>query len=115
LYVLAWIFCFLLVIVDILAVRETTLDILTAVQVNRIANAPEAQANLQRIRFGFSIQAIDQGFLFVGGIVAVIFALGIEYYFWTGRKKGKLLPRIGRVAGIEVAVFVVCVVTILLV
>ena len=47
--------------------------------------------------------------LFGGGIVTVVLALVIEYYFRMGQQKGKLLQRIGRVVGSQVAVFVVCV------
>lgn len=115
LYVLAWLFCCLLLIVDLLAIRETSLDILTAIQVQRIANAPETQANMERIHFGFSMQAIDQGMLFAGGIFAMIFALGVEYYFRKGQKQGLLLRRIATVIGIQAAVFVVCVIIITLV
>ena len=115
LYVLVWLVCCLLAVADMLAIRETSLDILTAVQVQRIENARETQANMERIHFGFKMQAIDQVMLFVGGIIAMIFALGIEYYFRMGQKKGVLLQRIGRVVAIQVGIFVICVIILTLV
>jgi len=105
----------LLAVADMLAIREASLDILTAVQVQRIENARETQANMERIHFGFKMQAMDQVMLFVGGIIAMIFALGIEYYFRMGQKKGVLLQRIGRVVAIQVGIFVICVIILTLV
>jgi len=115
LYVLVWLVCCLLAVADMLAIREASLDILTAVQVQRIENARETQANMERIHFGFKMQAMDQVMLFVGGIIAMIFALGIEYYFRMGQKKGVLLQRIGRVVAIQVGIFVICVIILTLV
>ena len=115
LYVLVWLVCCLLAVADMLAIREASLDILTAVQVQRIENARETQANMERIHFGFKMQAIDQVMLFVGGIIAMIFALGIEYYFRMGQKKGVLLQRIGRVVAIQVGIFVICVIILTLI
>jgi hypothetical protein len=110
LYSLAWLICCLLVIVDILAVREATLDMLTAIQVQRMASAAEGELNLERIEAGRTMQAIDQGLLFFGGIVAVVLAIAIEYYFRIGQKQGKLLQRIGRVVGIQVAILLASVI-----
>lgn len=110
LYSLAWLICSLLVIVDILAVREASLDVMTAIRMQQIANAPEREANLVEIETGFTMQVIDQGLLFFGGVVAVVAAIGLEYYFRLGRQQGKLLPRIAKVVGIQVAIFVVCVI-----
>jgi hypothetical protein len=114
-YALAWLVCSLLVIIDILAVREASLDVLTAIQVGQIESSEVNERALTQIRFGFRIQAIDQGFMFVGGIVAVVLAIGIEYYFRMGQKKGKLLQRVLQVIGLLVAVFVLCVVVRILV
>jgi chromate transport protein ChrA len=110
LYSLAWLICCLLVIVDILAIREASLDVLTAIQAQRIAAAPEGEAVAEQINIGFAIQALDQGLLFFGGIVAVVIAIGLEYYFRMGQRQGKLLRRISMVVGIQIAIFVICVV-----
>ena len=110
LYSLAWLVCCLLVIVDILSIREAALDIVTAIQVQRIANAPEGTATQERLNTGFTAQAIDQGMLFFGGVVAVVFAIAIEYYFRSGQKIGRLWQRIGGVFGVLVAIFIVCVI-----
>lgn len=110
LYSLAWLVCCLILIVDILSIREAALDILTAIQVQRIENAPEGEATAERLETGFTTQAIDQGMLFFGGVVAVVFAIGIEYYFRRGQKIGRLWQRIGGVFGVLVAIFIVCVI-----
>jgi hypothetical protein len=110
LYSLAGLISSLLIIVDILAIREASLDVLTAFQVQRVANAPEGQGNIEVVETGFAMQAVDQGLLFFGGIVAVAFAIGVEYYFRTGQKKGQFWQRVLRVVGILLAVFIVCVV-----
>jgi hypothetical protein len=107
LYSLAWLVCCLLVIVDILVIREASLDILTAIQVQQIAQAPEGQATSVRFELGSIIQAVDQGLLFFGGIVAIVLAIGLEYYFRMGQKQGKLVRRVALVIGIQVAIFVV--------
>jgi len=110
LYSLAWLVCCLLVIVDILAIREASLDVLTAIQARRVANAPSGEATREMIDIGGTIRALDQGLLFFGGVAAVVFAIGIEYYFRRGQKQGRLWQRIGGVVGILVAVFIVCVI-----
>ena len=110
LYSLAWLVCCLLVIVDILGIREASLDVVTAIQVQRVENAPEGQAKLEELRTGFTMQAIDQGLLFFGGVVAVVLAIGLEYYFRMGRQQGKLLRRIGQVVGIQIGIFLACVI-----
>ncbi len=110
LYSLAWLVCCLLLIVDILAIREASLDILTAVQAQRVASAPTGEATKQMMDIGGTIQAISQGLLFFGGVAAVVFAIGIEYYFRRGQKIGRLWQRIGGVMGVLLAVFIVCVI-----
>jgi hypothetical protein len=110
LYGLAWLICSILVIVDILAIREASLDILTAVQYSQLEAAEETEKGALRIQTGFTLQTIDQGFMFIGGIVAVTLAIAIEYYFRLGQQKGHLLRRVGIVVGWLVGIFIVCVV-----
>ena len=109
LYMLAWLICSLFVIVDVLAIREATLDVLTANQVRQIEQSAEKEKTATRISTGFTMTAVDQGIIFLGGVVAVVFAIAIEYYFRIGKQKGLLLKRVGLTLAIEVAIFVVCV------
>jgi len=110
LYSLAWLICSLLVIVDILSIREAALDVLTVVQIQQVESSETNERFRTQFDTGFVIGALDQGMLFGGGIVAVVLAIAIEYYFRMGQKKGLLLKRIGWVLGIQIAIFVVCVV-----
>ncbi len=102
LYAIAWFISSLLAVVDLLNLRETVLDVLTSIQFgiqqNDLQNAQE---------FGKTIQAIDQGLLFLGGTVAVALAVFFEYYFRKGEEKGKLVKRIVWVISIEVAIYLV--------
>jgi len=109
LYMLAWLVCSILVIVDILAIREASKDILTAARANQIAKSAEGEKGSTLISTGFTMTAIDQGFLFMGGILAVVLAIAIEYYFRLVNQKGILLKRIGLVVAIQVGVFIICV------
>lgn len=102
LYAIAWFISSLLAVVDLLNLRETVLDILTAVQFRM------QQADLQKAQeFGKTIQVVDQGLLFVGGCVAVALAVSFEYYFRKGEAKGLLLKRVLWVIGSEVVLYVV--------
>lgn len=109
LYILAWLVCSILVIVDVLSIREASKDILTAARANQIAKSAEGEKGSTLISTGFKMTAIDQGFLFIGGILAVVLAIAIEYYFRIGNQKGILLKRIGLVVAIQVGVFIICV------
>jgi hypothetical protein len=109
LYIFAWLVCSILVLVDVLAIREASLDVMTAIRAGQIASSAEGEKNKTQIETGFMVSAIDQSFIIVSGIIAVGLAIAIEYYFRKGKSKGKLLQRIGLVLGIQVAVFVVCV------
>ena len=103
LYSLVWLICSLLVIVDVLVIREASLDIMTVALAQK-------QTGSERMALGLSIDAIDRGMMFFGGILAVSLAIAIEYYFRIGQKKGLLLKRIGRVFGALIGVFIVCVI-----
>jgi hypothetical protein len=109
LYSLAWLICSVLVIVDALVVREATLDVLTIMRARSIEASAENERAKTEIDTGFIVGAIDQGMLFFGGVVAVVLAIAIEYYFRMGQKKGVLLKRVGMVIGVQLVVFIVCV------
>ena len=106
LYSLAWLVCSLLIIVDVLMIREATLVTLRAVQANQIEASAPGEKTATRLETGSLLQAIDQGMMFGGGIVAVVLALAIEYYFRLGKQQGKLLKHIGIVLGILAAIFI---------
>jgi hypothetical protein len=108
-YMLAWLICSLLIIVDVLSIREATLDVLTANRARLIEKSAEGEKTTTQLATGFTMTAVDQGIIFMGGVVAVVFAIGIEYYFRIGKAKGVLLKRVGLVLAIEIGIFVVCV------
>jgi hypothetical protein len=106
-YFLAWMVCAILVIVDLLMVREATKSVMIAIQERQVAASAEGEAGKTQIESGFVMRAIDTGFIFVGAVIAVTLAIGIEVYFRRGMEKGKLWQRIGLVVGIEVAVILI--------
>ena len=108
LYWLAWLICGFLVVVDLLEIREASLDVLTAIEARRVANAAEGEANFEQ--FDATMHTIDIGMGFLGAMLAVSLAVGIEYYFRAGLKQGKLVQRIGKVVGIQVAIIPACVI-----
>jgi hypothetical protein len=79
---------------------------MTLYQVRQVENAAEGTAGAVRIRTGFSLEAIDQGLLFIGGIAGVGLAIGLEYYFRKGRDKGELRNRFLKVGGILVVIYI---------
>ena len=97
LYVAAWILCSLIIIADVLFVREAMRDVMLAVQAYRIENAAEGDANLERIQAGFVSETVDRIVIIGGALVAVSFSLFFEYYFRLGRQQGVLLKRVGKV------------------
>ncbi len=109
LYLLAWLICSLLAITDVLMVRGAVVTSLSAVYARQVEASSSGEQGAAKIEATNRIQAIDQWFLFGGGIVAVSLAIAIEYYFRIGQKMGNLLKRIGIVLGIEVGMIVVCI------
>jgi hypothetical protein len=100
LYAVSWFIASLLVVIDLLGLREALLDIMSLIQ----SDMPSREAQTQ---FGFTMQAINNGVLFVGGVVAAGLAVALEYYFRRGETKGNLLRRVLTVVGIEVIIYVV--------
>ena len=101
----AWFAACVLLIVDTLNAREALLKVLNVIQANRAAAAPAGSG--PDIQFGFFMESIDRGFLFVGGVIAVAFAVAIEYYFRRSENAAHLFKRILVVFGVEVAVLLV--------
>ena len=109
LYLLSWLICSLLVIADVLMIREASVTTLSTIYAKQVEASASGEKTATQINAGYQLTAIDAGMMFGGGIVAVVLAIAIEYYFRMGQKLGHLLKRIGIVVGIEVAVVVVCV------
>lgn len=107
LYVLAWLACSVFLIADVLVLRQATLDVVTAVQQQQIENSAEGERHSTRINAGFVKEIIDRAYIILGGVAGVALVIYIEYYFRTGRQKGLLYPRIGKVFAILAAVLVV--------
>ncbi len=108
LYNLAWLISSLFTIVDLFMVREAALDILTAIQQNLVEKAPSGEQAIVKMQFGNTIELVDRGILFLGGVLVVAIAIGIEYYFRKGQESGTVWKRVGKVFAIIAAVFVVC-------
>jgi hypothetical protein len=109
LYNLAWLISSLFVIVDLFMIREATLAVMTAIQVTVTQNAAEGEQTAAKMQFGNVMGVVDRAILFLGGVLVVALAIGIEYYYRKGNEEGKVWQRVGRVAIILAVVFVVSV------
>jgi hypothetical protein len=106
-YGVAWFIACVLLVLALLNTFELVRDIL---------NWITASLDVQKARdFGWTVSAITQGMLFVGGCLAVGLAVGLEYYFRLGEKKGQLFQRVFRVMVIEISVVIVTIVARLLI
>jgi hypothetical protein len=63
----------------------------------------------KRQEFEWTVAAITQGMFFVGGCLAVGLAIGFEYYFRLGEKKGLLVKRVATVFVTLIAIIIVSV------
>jgi len=107
-YFLAWLICSILIIIDLVMIREATVSVMNAVQSRIIAASAEGDKVKTLLDTGSTMRAVDMGLIFVGAIVAAGLAIGIEVYFRRGKEQGKLWQRIGLVLGIEVGVNLIC-------
>jgi hypothetical protein len=114
-YFVAWILCSVILIANVLVLRQATLDVMTAIQGQQIESSAVGEKTATRLQTGFVIETIDRAMIIIGGIVAVALSLYTEYYFRKGRQLGLLWPRIGRVLAISAAVFVIGVLIVMLV
>ena len=110
LYIAAWLISAALVMVNVVVVREASLDVLTAIQGSQMETSDEGQKNKTRLDMGFLIGAIDQVMLCISGITVMGLAIGLEHYFRKGQQQGKLLNRFGVVFGSLLVIFFVSVV-----
>jgi len=101
-YGVAWFISCVLLIVAMLNTYELVSTILTWISSN---------LDVQKARdFSFTVSTITKGMLFIGGCLAVGLAVGLEYYFRLGEKKGQLFKRVFKVMAIEVGVIVLTIV-----
>jgi hypothetical protein len=113
LYWPAWLICGFLVIVDLMEIREASLAVVTAIQIEHIANAAGDEANSEQ--FDATLHTIDLFMFYLGAMLAVSMAVVIEYYFRFGLRQGKLLQRIAKVVGIQATIILFCVIVRMLV
>ena len=107
LYLSAWLICSILLLTNILMIREVVLDVMTTVQAQQIENAPEGEKTDARFQAGKVKGLVDRGVIIVGGIATVMLAVYLEYYFRKGFEQDILLPRILKVVGIQAAILLV--------
>ena len=107
LYLLAWLACSVIMFIDLMVVRQATLDVMTAVQQRRIENSVEGEGTSNRINAGFVTELVDRGFMIVGAIAVVSLSIVIEHYLRTGRDQGKLYARIGKLLAILATILVI--------
>jgi uncharacterized membrane protein (DUF485 family) len=107
LYLSAWLICSLLLITNVLMIREAVLDVMTVVQGQQIENAPEGEKTEARFQAGKVKGVVDRVVIIAGGLVTVMLVVYFEYYFRIGFEKDILLQRILRVVGIQTAVLLI--------
>ncbi|HET60067.1 MAG TPA: hypothetical protein ENN32_06835 [Chloroflexi bacterium] len=107
LYLSAWLICSLLLLTNVLMVRESVLDIMTAVQAQQIENAPSGEKTEARFRAGELKGLVDRGVIIAGGLATVMLVVYFEYYFRIGFEKDILAQRILRVVGIQTAILLI--------
>ena len=108
LYYLAWLICCLLIVADILMIRQASVTTLSAIYAKRIEASAPGEKNANQINLSNQVTVIDEVVLFGGGVVAVALAIAVEYYFRMGQKKGMLVKRVGTVVGIELVLLLIC-------
>jgi hypothetical protein len=103
----AWLITSIGAVIDALALREMFLSFLSWYSVVNQQNYHAQGGVGQDIFTGFGLSAADDALLLILGIGAVSATVYVEYYYRKGRPKGLLYKRIGKVALIEVAIFIV--------
>lgn len=92
--IIAWLLCTMLMLADVLVMREATTDVLTLVQVTKAENAPEGEYHMVMIEFGSVIEQVDRTILVVGAVAVAMMTVYVEHYFRVGVKKEDLVRRI---------------------
>ncbi len=106
----AWVVASLGTIADVLYIRGAFTSLLTVLDTAHASAYARSGGIGPDLSFGYQLSALDQGLIFILSLVAVSAVIAIEYYFRKGRPKGLLLPRIGKVFGIEMAIIVVSII-----
>ena len=107
LYLSAWLICSVLLLTNVMMVREAVLDVMTAVQAKQIENAPSGEKTVARFQAGRVKGLVDRSVIIIGSIATVMLVVYFEYYFRRGFEKDILAQRILRVVGIQAAILLI--------
>lgn len=107
LYLSAWLICSVLLLTNVMMVREAVLDVMTAVQAKQIENAPSGEKTVARFQAGRVKGLVDRSVIIIGSIATVMLMVYFEYYFRRGFEKDILAQRILRVVGIQAAILLI--------
>ena len=105
-YIVAWLVSVVLMLVDLVLVREIVMRIMTSIGLMKAAVNPETWP-LVRLTFGWVRGVVDQSALLVLACAGVALTIAIEYYYRKGIPQGLLIKRVTRVVSIELVVGVV--------
>lgn len=108
--IVAWILCSMLMLADVLVVREATNDVLTFVQLKKVEATPldgTGAHHMVMIQFGSIIEQVDRTLIVVGAVATAVLSVFIEHYFRVGVKKEDLVQRMLKVFGILIGILVV--------
>lgn len=105
----AWLVTSLIALIDMLAIREAFLALLSWFSVVHTAAYHRSGGVGQDIFTQFGISAADNVLLLFLGLGVVAAVIYVENYFRKGRPKGLLYKRIGKVFLIEIAIIVVAI------
>ena len=100
-YIIAWFLSCALLIFTMLNTFEMVRDIL----IKWIA--PTIDNTAKRLDFELMVGSLTLGMYFIGGTLSVGLAIGFEYYYRLGDKKGLLYKRIFKVFAILIGVILV--------
>jgi len=99
-YAIAWFLSCALLIFAMLNTFEMVRDVLKWI-------ATTIDDTGKRVDFELMIGTITQGMFFIGGCLSVGLAIGFEYYFRLGEKKGLLVKRVVKVFAALIGVILV--------
>lgn len=107
--IVAWILCTVLMLADVLIIREATQDVLAVVQENRAEAAMDGTGahHLVYIHFGSIMEQVDRTIIVVGAVATATLSVFIEHHFRMGVKKENLMKRMLTVFGILIGILVV--------
>jgi hypothetical protein len=106
---LVWLALSLVQIIPIFLAREAILRLMQVWQVNAIEAIKAADRFAPTYRPGFVVESVDMAAMLVMAVLAVGFAVGMDYYFRAAEKHNDLVRRILTVVGIQAGFCVVCI------